>query len=152
KQIETHCRARRTAHHRGRIQIADNENRSQSQRVRTERPDRPVADLTVASRERASAMENRGAAAVHRRSISAGSSYASSLPSVEPISAGVGATAMPAALSAAILSAAAPLPPEMIAPACPIRLPGGAVWPPMNAATGLVTQSLMNSAARSSES
>ena len=65
---------------------------------------------------------------------------------------GVGATAMPAALSAAILSAAAPLPPEMIAPAWPIRLPGGAVWPPMNAATGFFTHSLMNSAARSSES
>src|ERR1051325_3565049 len=60
-------------------------------------------------------------------------SYASSLASVEPISAGVGATAMPAALSAAILSAAAPLPPEMIAPACPIRLPGGGGWPPVNA-------------------
>ena len=32
-----------------------------------------------------------------------------------------------------------PLPPEMIAPAWPIRLPGGAVRPAMNAATGLVT-------------
>jgi hypothetical protein len=46
---------------------------------------------------------------------------------VLPISAGVDATAMPASLSAAILSAAAPLPPEMIAPAWPMRLPGGAV-------------------------
>ena len=36
---------------------------------------------------------------------------------VTPISAGVAATAMPAASSAAILSAAVPLPPEMIAPA-----------------------------------
>ncbi len=59
---------------------------------------------------------------------------------------------MPASLSAAILSAAAPLPPEMIAPAWPMRLPGGAVWPPMNAATGFFTFALMNAAARSSES
>ena len=32
-----------------------------------------------------------------------------------------------------------PLPPEMIAPAWPMRLPGGAVRPAMKAATGLVT-------------
>ncbi len=37
------------------------------------------------------------------------------------------------------MSAAVPLPPEMIAPAWPMRLPGGAVWPAMNAATGFVT-------------
>ncbi len=65
--------------------------------------------------------------------------YASSFASVVPISAGVGATAMFAALSAAILSDAAPEPPEMMAPACPMRLPGGAVWPAMNAATGFLT-------------
>jgi hypothetical protein len=59
---------------------------------------------------------------------------------------------MPASLSAAILSAAAPLPPLMIAPAWPMRLPGGAVWPPMKAPTGFLTLSLMNCAARSSES
>ena len=46
---------------------------------------------------------------------------------VVPISAGVSATAMPAASRAAILSAAVPLPPEMMAPAWPMRRPGGAV-------------------------
>ena len=67
-----------------------------------------------------------------------------------PRSAGVGATSIPAFFSAAILSLAEPLPPEMIAPAWPIRRPGGAVWPAMNAATGLVTFLAMYSAARSS--
>src|SRR4029450_4302471 len=38
-------------------------------------------------------------------------------------------------------SCAVPLPPEMIAPAWPMRLPGGAVCPAMNAATGLVQRS-----------
>ena len=54
------------------------------------------------------------------------------------MSAGLLATLMPAASRAAILSEALPEPPEMIAPACPIRLPGGAVWPAMKAASGLV--------------
>ena len=54
------------------------------------------------------------------------------------MSAGLLATRMPAASSAAILSEALPEPPEMIAPAWPIRLPGGAVWPAMKAASGLV--------------
>jgi len=57
---------------------------------------------------------------------------------VEPMSAGLLATRIPAPSSAAILSSALPEPPEMIAPAWPIRLPGGAVWPAMNAANGLV--------------
>src|SRR5262249_42052898 len=46
---------------------------------------------------------------------------------VTPMSAGLRATRMPAASSAAILSEALPEPPEMIAPAWPILLPGGAV-------------------------
>ena len=46
---------------------------------------------------------------------------------------------MPAASKAAIFSAAVPLPPEMIAPAWPMRLPLGAVRPAMKAAIGLVT-------------
>ena len=54
------------------------------------------------------------------------------------MSAGLLATLIPAASSAAILSSALPEPPEMIAPAWPIRLPGGAVCPAMNAAIGLV--------------
>src|SRR5262249_39331021 len=44
-----------------------------------------------------------------------------------PMSAGLLATVIPAASRAAILSDALPEPPEMIAPAWPIRLPGGAV-------------------------
>src|SRR5262249_18420803 len=55
-----------------------------------------------------------------------------------PMSAGLLATRMPAPSSAAILSVALPDPPEMMAPAWPIRLPGGAVWPAMEAAIGLV--------------
>ena len=38
-------------------------------------------------------------------------------------------TRTPAASRAAIFSAAVPEPPEMMAPAWPMRLPGGAVWP-----------------------
>ena len=53
-----------------------------------------------------------------------------------PMSAGVTATWIPAAVSASIFSLAVPLPPEMIAPAWPMRRPGGAVWPAMKAATG----------------
>ena len=56
-----------------------------------------------------------------------------------PMSAGLSATSMPASSRAATFSAAVPLPPEMMAPAWPMRLPGGAVRPAMNAATGFVT-------------
>src|SRR5262249_23377718 len=69
---------------------------------------------------------------------------------VVPISAGLGAMRAPASASAAIFSTAVPLPPEMMAPAWPMRLPGGAVCPAMNAATGFFTCCLTNSAARSS--
>ena len=57
--------------------------------------------------------------------------------------AALGETRTPAAFSAAIFSAAVPVPPEMIAPAWPIRLPGGAVCPAMKPTTGLVTCALM---------
>src|SRR5262245_27862441 len=67
-----------------------------------------------------------------------------------PMSAGLSATTTPASSSAATFSRAVPLPPEMIAPACPMRLPGGAVRPAMNAATGFVTFCLMYAAACSS--
>src|SRR5262249_18445597 len=50
-----------------------------------------------------------------------------------PISAGDFTTWMPASSSAFIFSAAVPLPPAMMAPAWPMRRPGGAVWPAMNA-------------------
>ena len=56
-----------------------------------------------------------------------------------PIMAGDFATRIPAASSALILSAAVPLPPEMIAPACPMRRPGGAVCPAMKPTTGFFT-------------
>src|SRR5688572_2174547 len=55
-----------------------------------------------------------------------------------PISAGLFTTVTPAAVSAAIFSAAVPLPPAMIAPACPMRRPGGAVWPAMKPTTGFL--------------
>ena len=64
------------------------------------------------------------------------------------MSLGVGATFEPAAWSAAIFSAAVPLPPEMIAPAWPMRLPGGAATPAMNEATGFFMCFLIHSAAR----
>ncbi len=48
-----------------------------------------------------------------------------------PISAGFSTTCTPFFFRIAIFSAAVPLPPEMIAPAWPMRRPGGAVWPAM---------------------
>ena len=50
------------------------------------------------------------------------------------MSLGVGATAMPASFNAAILASAVPLPPDTMAPAWPMRRPGGAVVPAMKAA------------------
>src|SRR5919204_1613873 len=46
---------------------------------------------------------------------------------VAPMSAGLFTTVTPASCSAFIFSAAVPLPPAMMAPACPMRRPGGAV-------------------------
>src|SRR6185369_2159315 len=51
-------------------------------------------------------------------------------------SVGEPATRKPAAWSASTFEAAVPAPPEMIAPAWPMRLPSGAVRPAMNAALG----------------
>src|SRR5450759_5210867 len=48
---------------------------------------------------------------------------------VFPIRAGDGDTLIPADSIAAILDSASPLPPEMMAPAWPMRRPGGAVRP-----------------------
>src|SRR5258706_571488 len=53
-----------------------------------------------------------------------------------PISAGLRVTLMPHASITESFSCAVPLPPEMIAPAWPMRLPGGAVRPAMNPTTG----------------
>src|SRR3984893_8745164 len=51
--------------------------------------------------------------------------------SVLPSRAGDGDTVIPAASIAAIFDSASPLPPAMIAPAWPMRRPGGAVRPAM---------------------
>src|SRR5882672_6301622 len=48
-----------------------------------------------------------------------------------PISAGLRVTLIPHSSMTASFSAAVPLPPEMIAPAWPMRLPGGALTPAM---------------------
>src|SRR5439155_11964192 len=63
---------------------------------------------------------------------------------------GVAATPIPAALNAAILAAAVPLPPLTIAPAWPMRRPGGAVVPAINPATGFRQFFAIHSAASSS--
>src|SRR5205823_14996468 len=57
------------------------------------------------------------------------------------------ATPTPAASNAAIFSAAVPDDPEMIAPACPMRRPGGAVCPAMKPTTGFFMDFWMNDAA-----
>lgn len=63
-------------------------------------------------------------------------------------------TTTPASRSACILSAAVPFPPDIIAPAWPILLPGGAVTPAMKETTGFFPLpellSFKNSAASSS--
>ena len=59
---------------------------------------------------------------------------------------------MPQDFIFSILSSALPLPPDIIAPACPILLPGGAVLPAINPIIGfLILVCLINSAASSSE-
>lgn len=54
----------------------------------------------------------------------------------DPSFEGESETITPAASSAATFVSAVPFPPEIIAPACPIRLPGGAVRPAINETTG----------------
>ena len=56
-------------------------------------------------------------------------SHPSALAIVSPRSASERTVWTPAFSSAAYFSTAVPLPPAMIAPACPMRLPGGAVTP-----------------------
>ena len=56
------------------------------------------------------------------------------------MSAGLLTTVTPAAVNAAIFSAAVPLPPAMIAPAWPMRRPGGAVCPAMKPTTGFLNR------------
>ena len=57
---------------------------------------------------------------------------------VAPISAGESQITAPASASAAFFDAAVPVLPAMIAPAWPMRRPGGAVLPAMKAMTGLL--------------
>jgi hypothetical protein len=56
-----------------------------------------------------------------------------------PSSAGERTVVIPAASSATNFAAAVPFPPATIAPACPMRLPGGAATPAIYATTGLLT-------------
>ena len=63
------------------------------------------------------------------------------------MSAGLFTTCTPALVSASIFSAAVPCPPAMMAPAWPMRRPGGAVWPAMKPTTGFLNSRLMNAAA-----
>src|SRR6266436_3729198 len=74
---------------------------------------------------------------------------------VLPRRAGEGDTIIPADSMAAIFDPASPLPPEIIAPAWPMRRPGGAVRPAMKPTTGFLrprlASSLRNCAASSSD-
>lgn len=63
---------------------------------------------------------------------------------------GVSATSIPHALRVLIFSSAVPFPPEIMAPACPMRFPGGAVLPPIKPTTGFVMLAFTHSAASSS--
>ena len=56
---------------------------------------------------------------------------------VEPSAAGLSATKTPAWRIASNFASAVSLPPEMTAPAWPMRRPGGAVAPAMKPTTGL---------------
>src|ERR1700751_1092379 len=62
--------------------------------------------------------------------------------SVFPSRAGDGETVIPADSIAAAFEPASPLPPEMIAPACPMRRPVGAVKPAMKPTIGFLRTSL----------
>src|ERR687887_404149 len=67
-------------------------------------------------------------------------------------SVGVVPTRPPRSSSVSFFACAVPDDPEMIAPACPIVLPGGAVKPAMYATTGFVISASMKAAAFSSSS
>ncbi len=58
---------------------------------------------------------------------------------VFPSSDGFSVTCIPALFMAFIFSSAVPFPPEMIAHACPILFPGGAVLPAINPIIGFDT-------------
>src|SRR5688572_12378323 len=62
---------------------------------------------------------------------------------VWPISAGLATTCSPHCFIVSIFSAAVPLPPSIIAPAWPMRRPGGAVCPAMKPTTGFLIYCLI---------
>src|SRR5215475_4922117 len=64
---------------------------------------------------------------------------------VLPSRAGEGDTLIPAASMAAILDSASPLPPAMMAPAWPMRRPGGAVRPAIKPTIGFLRPRLASS-------
>src|SRR5260370_5760110 len=73
--------------------------------------------------------------------------YARVMPAnVLPKRAGEAATLIPAASIAAILLSASPEPPEIMAPAWPMRRPGGAVRPATNPTMGFLRPRLASSA------
>src|SRR5437762_13932163 len=72
------------------------------------------------------------------------------LATVAPMSTGLLTTVTPASWRAFIFSAAVPLPPAMMAPAWPMRRPGGAACPALNPTTGFLNPVRMKSAASSS--
>src|SRR5256885_16037660 len=76
--------------------------------------------------------------------------YFSTDLSVLPISAGLRVVLMPHSSITASFSWAVPLPPEMMAPAWPMRLPGGAVMPALEPTTGFFMFAFTQRAAFSS--
>ena len=76
--------------------------------------------------------------------------FPSAFAIVSPSAAGDSTTWIPAACIASNFSAAVPLPPEMMAPAWPMRRPGGAVRPAMKPTTGFLQFALIQAAASSS--
>ena len=72
----------------------------------------------------------------HRLETATGDSRYNTDLSKLAISAGLRVTLMPHSSMTASFSVAVPLPPEIMAPACPMRLPGGAVTPAMKPTTG----------------
>src|SRR5690606_21016030 len=75
--------------------------------------------------------------------------YSTDLSSL-PIAAGLRVTLMPHSSITASFSSAVPLPPETMAPAWPMRLPGGAVRPAMKPTTGFFMLALTQRAHSSS--
>ena len=67
-----------------------------------------------------------------------------------PISAGDFDIVIPADFIISIFSSAPPLPPDIIAPACPILLPGGAVNPAIKPTVGFFIFSFFKNSAASS--